>query len=178
MENLQYPIGRFSFDPEQFQIDFELKIKEIESLPQQMEDVVKGLPQEVLDTPYRPGGWTIRQVVHHVADSHAQCLTRFKWALTEDSPVIKAYYENLWAALPDSQKGPVEPAFLMLHGIHARWCYLLKQMSADDWNKSFFHPEKNRLIGLKETLFLYAWHGKHHLMHIVNLRLRMQESKD
>lgn len=169
MEHLQYPIGRFAFDPEQFQSEKKSKIKEIEELPQQLDNVVKFLPRAILDTPYRPGGWTVRQVVHHLADSHAQCLTRFKWTLTEESPVIKSYHENLWAALPDSQQGPVEPALIMLHGIHARWCFLLNHMTADDWNKSFFHPDKNRLIGLKETLFLYAWHGKHHLQHIVNL---------
>lgn len=171
--DLRYPIGRFqwsgSFTPE----EREACIKAIEEAPAQLADALKGLNDTQLDTPYREGGWTVRQVAHHLADAHMSSLTRFKLALTESVPVIKSYDEDTWALLPDSRHAPVELALDMLRGIHARWAYLLRHMTEEDFAKTFFHPGYGRIYSLDQTLGIYSWHSRHHIAHIMGLRQRM-----
>ena len=148
-------------------------ISEIENTPAQMAKAVHGLSDEQLDTPYRPDGWTIRQVVHHVPDSHMNSYIRFKWTLTEDTPTIKAYDEKLWGNLPDSLEGPVELSLQLLASLHARWVVVLRNLGEEDLEKEFVHPESGQKISLKTMVALYAWHGKHHLGHITSLKERM-----
>jgi hypothetical protein len=136
-----------------------------------MRAATAGLTDAQLDTPYRPGGWTVRQVAHHLPDSHVQAFIRFKLALTEDEPRIKAYYEDRWAELPDS-RGPVEPPLAMLEAVHSRWLDLMAGMAEAEWSRTFFHPEHDRLLRLDATLGMYAWHGKHHVAHVRKLRER------
>lgn len=165
MTDERYPIGKYtppaSFTNEQIRIWME----EVAALPGQMRQAVVGLNYQQFDTPYRLGGWTIRQVIHHVADSHANCLTRFKLALTEDNPTIKPYEEADWAMLPD-YKMPVAPSFQMIEGIHYRWFELMKSLSEEQWSRTFYHPANQKISTLKEALGLYAWHGLHHLGHL------------
>lgn len=174
LEKLKYPTGRFvrgtaAKDIERRNVCSAL----IEGFPQELAKAVAGLTEAQLDTPYRPGGWTIRQVVHHLADSHSQCLHRFKLALTEDAPVIKPYREELWAEHADARTMPVEASLSIIAGTHARWAVLLRSLESTDLERVFFHPEQNRAIALAEALELYVWHGAHHLAHIGRLRERM-----
>jgi hypothetical protein len=134
---------------------------------------VAGLDQEQLDTPYRPGGWTVRQVVHHIGDSHINSIVRFKLALTEETPTIRPYDEALWAELPDSRTAPVDPSLALIDTLHARWVLLLRSMSEQDFERRFHHPEHDRTFTLARTLAMYAWHGQHHIAHITRLRERM-----
>jgi hypothetical protein len=126
-----------------------------------------------LDTPYRPGGWTVRQVVHHLPDSHLHAYTRIKLALTEEEPTIKPYEEARWAELPDARTGPIDPSLALLESLHQRWLLLLRQLRPSDFERRFRHPEHNRMFALDETIALYAWHGRHHVAHITSLRQRM-----
>ena len=128
-----------------------------------------GLSEQQLDTPYRPGGWTARQVVHHLADSHMNSCVRFRLALTEDSPTIKPYDEVSWASLPDASTMPVEPSLILLEGLHSRWVRLLESMSETDFLREFHHPESG-VVRLEQNLAHYAWHGKHHVAHINSVR--------
>lgn len=164
-EKLKYPIGKYTkpdnITPEMLQ-DY---ISIIESFPQRTKQEVESLSEEQLNFTYRPEGWTIRQLVHHCADSHLNAFTRFKLALTEYKPTIKPYMEALWAELADSGL-PVEPSLKIIEGLHLRWAVLLKSMSPEDFQKSFMHPEHNRVFLLEESLALYAWHCRHHLEHI------------
>jgi len=172
-DDLRYPIGGFqwtgSFTPE----EREACIKVIEETPAKLADAVKGLSDAQLDTPYREGGWTVRQVAHHLADAHMTSLTRFKHALTETVPVIKPFDEGTWAQLPDTLHAPVEMALDMVRGIHKRWAYLLRHMTEDDFAKTFFHPGSGQIMSLDRTLAFYSWHSRHHIAHITNLRQRM-----
>ncbi|WP_419801946.1 YfiT family bacillithiol transferase [Mucilaginibacter sp.] len=165
MTDERYPTGKYtppaSFTNEQIQS----WVAEIAALPGQMRQAVVGLNYQQFDTPYRLGGWTIRQVIHHVADSHANALTRFKLALTEENPTIKPYREADWALLPD-YKMPVAPSFQMIEGIHYRWAELMKSLTEEQWSRTFFHPGNQKITSLKEALGLYVWHGRHHLAHI------------
>ena len=165
LEKLKYPVGKFN-KPENISPEM-LKdyISVIESFPQGIRQEVESLTEQQLSNTYRPEGWTIRQLVHHCADSHQNAFTRFKLALTENQPTIKPYMEALWAELADSEL-PVEPSLKILEGLHLRWTVLLKSMSPEDFQKSFMHPEHNRLFLLEESLALYAWHCRHHLEHI------------
>ena len=168
LEKLKYPIGKFnvaSVNDDQY---LERSIFAIEALPFKILNTVNKLNDKQLDTPYRPGGWTVRQLVHHIPDSHTNAYIRFKWTLTEDNPVIKAYFEEKWAELPDS-KAPVYIAFNMLASVHERWVILMKSLKKEDWEKSFIHPANNNTVSLKELVGMYAWHGEHHLTHIRNL---------
>ncbi len=174
LEELKYPLGRFvrgtaAKDPERRKAC----TARIEGFPQELVKAVAGLSEAQLDTPYRPEGWTVRQVVHHLADSHSQCLHRFKLALTEEAPVIKPYREDLWAEHADARTMPPEASLSIIAGIHARWAVLLRSLESTDLERVFFHPEQNRTIALSEALELYVWHGAHHLAHIVRLRERM-----
>ncbi len=169
-DDLRFPIG--DFEP-----DFELSpesrnsfIQTIEELPSRIIDAVEGLSEEQLDTVYRPDGWTLKQVVHHVADSHLNSFCRFRLALTEDFPTIRGYYEDRWAELPDS-KLPIAPSLKIIDGIHTRWATMLKKMSDSDFAKKLNHPESGEWT-LDKMLGLYDWHSKHHTAHITSLRER------
>ncbi|SHG72971.1 YfiT family bacillithiol transferase [Flavobacterium defluvii] len=170
LEKLKYPIGKFDSSVE-FTSDYVLgKIEEIVSFPERLKKQVIDFDDEKLDTPYRPGGWTVRQVIHHCAESHMNCYIRLKWTLTENNPIIKPYDEKLWSELPDSLKMPIAPTLSLLEGLHFRLAYIMKNLSQTDLEKSFIHPENNSEIKLKQLIGLYAWHGNHHLAHIMNLK--------
>ena len=172
-EKLKYPIGEF-IAPEKISkemlADFLLTIG---SFPIKLKSEVENLTQTQLDTPYRPEGWTIRQVVNHCADSHMNSLIRFKLALTESNPTIKPYMEERWAELADSKTMPIEPALKILDGLHERWLVLLNSLTEKDYHKTFVHPQSGKQFKLDENLGLYAWHCKHHLAHITVLKAKM-----
>lgn len=173
MSDPRYPIGRFQApDPITAQ-HREQWMTDLEEAPALLRQAVAGLSEEQLDTPYRDGGWTPRQVVHHLVDSHINSYCRFRLALTEEEPTIKAYKEGAWADLPDARTAPVEPSLVMLEAMHDRWLRLLRAMSDADFARVFVHPEHGTKIRLDRTLGIYAWHGKHHVAHITGLRQRM-----
>ncbi|MFV8327683.1 YfiT family bacillithiol transferase [Flavobacterium sp. ZS1P14] len=170
LEKLRYPIGKF-MAPESYSSEYlTTKIAAIASFPERLKKEVSHLTEEQLDTPYRQDGWTIRQVIHHCADSHMNCFIRIKWTLTEDKPVIKPYYEDRWAALHDNITMPIQPTLSFLEGLHYRLAYLMNHLSQADLEKSFIHPEHNTSFQLKEIIGTYAWHGNHHLAHITELK--------
>ena len=171
--DVRYPIGRFRFDGYASTGSLEGWIDEIADAPAQLRAAVAGLTIAQLDTPYRDGGWTVRQVVHHLPDSHLNAYTRIKLALTEDEPAIKPYEEGRWAELPDARSGDIEPSLNLLQYLHQRWLMLLRQLKPADYDRQFRHPEHGRIFKLSETLALYAWHGRHHVAHITSLRKRM-----
>lgn len=172
LEKLKYPIGKFTA-PENYSAAYLTeRIAEIESFPERLKKEVFQLTPEQLETPYREDGWTIRQVIHHCADSHMNCFIRIKWALTENKPVIKFYHEDLWAELHDNLTMPIEPTLSFLEGLHFRLAYLMKSFSETDLKRSFIHPENNKEYQLKEIIGTYAWHGNHHLAHITELKNR------
>jgi len=173
MEDLRYPIGQFRYEGEPDQHRREQWIEEIAATPANLRAVVAGLAPDQLDTPYREKGWTVRQVVHHLPDSHLNAYTRIKLALTEDVPVIKPYEEARWAELPDGRAAPIELSLNLLESLHHRWVLLLRQLTPADFRRRFVHPQHGRPIELQETLALYAWHGRHHVAHIASLRRRM-----
>ncbi len=172
MEELRYPIGRYMPEEAVTPERMEQWIRDLEAAPVNLRTAVAGLTPEQLDTPYRPEGWTIRQVVHHVPDSHMNSYIRFRLALTEDQPSIKPYHEGLWANLHDAKYTPVEPSLALLEALHARWCALLRSLAPLDFKRTFRHPQSGD-ISLEAALALYAWHGKHHVAHITRLRERM-----
>ena len=165
MQDLRYPIGKFDHGETVTPDDLASWIHEIEVLPQRMQDAVTRLTNEQLDVRYRPEGWTLRQVVHHVPDSHLNSYVRFKWALTEDEPLIKAYEEGRWAELPDTRAVPVETSLALLTHLHVRWVGLLRALSPEQLGRRFVHPESGP-TRLDRAVGLYAWHGRHHLAHI------------
>jgi hypothetical protein len=165
VEKLKYPVGKFYLSELITKNDLDLLISELNDFPHSIKNLVINLSWKELEWKYRPGGWNIRQVVHHCADSHMNSLTRFKLALTEEVPVIKPYAQDLWAELPDYQS-PVEDSLDIIRGVHKRWVNLLKQMNKEQFNKTFLHPASNKIFTLKEALALYAWHSKHHLAHL------------
>jgi hypothetical protein len=168
--DLRYPIGKFHRVENTTESQRREFISAIADAPARLRAAVAGLSAAQLDTPYREGGWTVRQVVHHVPDSHMNAYVRFKLALTETEPTIKTYEEGLWADLPDS-KSPIEPSLALLENLHKRWVILLESLSPSDWLKKFRHPELGTLA-LETNLALYAWHGRHHVAHITSLRQR------
>ncbi len=172
MEDLRYPVGKFRFPASVTAQDLTRFIEQIAEAPARLRTAVTGLADSQLDTPYRPGGWTVRQLAHHVPDSHINSYMRFRLALTEDEPVIKPYEEKLWAELPDARTLPVEVSLALLENLHARWVPLLRALSDADWKRSFRHPELG-LVSLENNAALYAWHGRHHVAHITALRERM-----
>ena len=172
LEKLKYPIGKFK-SPENYDTNQRaFFVRNIEELPQKMADAVEGLNDKQLDTPYRPDGWTIRQVVHHTADSHINSYMRFKWTLTEDEPYIKAYDEKSWAKQPDAFKGDVDLSLSLLKALHARWVYFLKEMTDDDFKRQLQHPDWTSKLSLDKMCALYSWHSLHHTAHITELRKR------
>ena len=172
IENLKYPIGKFSAPKEFSPALMKQWIHAIEELPSKLRSAVIHLNDQQLDTPYRDGGWTVRQVVHHIPDSHMNAYIRFKLAMTEDIPTIKPYFEDRWAELADYRNTPVEPSLSLLDALHYRWELLLKTMTDDDFKKKYHHPESHKDFELRTVLALYAWHGNHHLAHITSLLIR------
>ena len=169
--DVRYPIGKFSWSGSNTPDERSRFIDDIAATPQRMRSAVGGLSAAQLDTPYRDGGWTVRQVVHHVPDSHMNSYIRFKFALTEHEPTIKAYDEAKWAELIDARTAPIEPSLNLLEGLHHRWVMLLTSLSDEDVKKQFTHPEMG-LVSIDQYIALYAWHGKHHVAHITSLRER------
>jgi hypothetical protein len=166
MKSLQYPIGKFSPPAQIDSILLDRFKEEIAEFPTLLREVSELLDEVQLDTPYRPQGWTARQVIHHCADSHMNSFIRFKLALTEENPTIKPYHEDLWAELKDAKNMPIEPSLNILDGLHQRWVILLKSQPLENFKLTFYHPEKDESILLDQTVAFYAWHGKHHLEHV------------
>ncbi|MHA7057876.1 YfiT family bacillithiol transferase [Aquimarina sp. M1] len=164
--NLQYPIGQFECPDTITREHISEWIKDIEELPAKIVAVVSDFTEDQLETPYRNGGWTARQVIHHIHDSHHNGYIRFKWALTENSPVIKAYYEDRWAELFDTKSAPIYLSLDLIKALHAKWVFFLKGLSDKDLEQIFIHPEANVAISLAEDIGIYAWHGNHHLAHL------------
>jgi len=168
---LRYPIGPFQPKSGLSPDERETLITEIEHLPADVRFAVAGLTDAQLDTPYRPGGWTVRQVVHHLPDSHVQSYLRYKWAMTEDNPLIKTYEEALWAEMEEARTAPVALSLDFLHALHARWVLFLRNLTDQDYQRTIQHPEMGS-VSLETNLQLYAWHGKHHLAHITGVAER------
>jgi uncharacterized damage-inducible protein DinB len=173
MADPRYPIGPFAIPASLTPAEREAAIEQIAWAPAALRKAVLGLDEARLATPYRDGGWTVRQVVHHVPDSHVNAYVRFKLALTEERPTIKPYEQERWAALADVAAVPVDVSLTLLTALHVRWVALLRAMSAADFAREFVHPEMGRTLTLDQTLALYAWHGRHHTAHITALRERM-----
>ena len=171
LDNLRYPVGRFSPPASNTANVRAEHIRAISRLPESLKAATGGLSDAQLDTPYREGGWTVRQVVHHLADSHANSVIRFKLALTEDWPTIKPYDEAAWAQLSDSKSLPIESSLKFIDAMHERWVALLEAMDEADFEKGFVHPERGKQ-NLATALAIYAWHGRHHMAHITALRAR------
>jgi hypothetical protein len=171
-DDLRYPIGKFAFPTEWNPDDVNKWRTDLVELPARVRAAVAGLSDAQLDTPYRDGGWTVRQTVHHVADSHMNAYCRFRLALTEDGPTIKTYLEARWAELPDARTLPVAPSLEILDGVHTRLIALIDSLTPEQWQRGFVHPEHGRTITLWQTAALYSWHSKHHVAHINNLRSR------
>jgi hypothetical protein len=169
--DLRFPVGTFQFTgpntPEQRQN----LINVIAEAPAKLKQATDGFSAEQLDTPYRPDGWNVRQVVHHIADSHVNAFSRFKMALTEDNPTIKPYDEAAWANLEDS-RGPIEDSLAIVGALHSRWVLLLQSMKADQFDRAYNHPEMG-LVSIDKGVSLYAWHSRHHVAHITELKARM-----
>jgi uncharacterized damage-inducible protein DinB len=172
MNDQRYPIGKFHYEGPLSEEQKQTPLNDIAQTPANLRAAVKGLSEAQLDTPYRSGGWTVRQVVHHVPDSHMNSYVRFKLALTEDEPTIKPYAEDKWAELADTKATPIEVSLALLDSLHDRWVRLLRSLTPDDWKKTFRHPALGPMT-LEKTLALYAWHGRHHVAHITELRKQM-----
>ncbi|MCG2419394.1 putative metal-dependent hydrolase [Aequorivita sp. F47161] len=172
LEKLKYPIGSFdcpsNITTEIQQAWFSI----LEHFPNRLINLVGDLSEAQLNTPYRPEGWTVRQVIHHLYDSHHNSYSRFKWTLTEETPLIKVYDEKAWGDLIDSKNAPIELSLNALTALHAKWVYLLKGLTEADFQKSFIHPEGNEYVTLAENIGIYAWHCNHHYAHIENLLKR------
>jgi hypothetical protein len=173
-DSLRYPIGRFTVTPTDHMSPEQLRsgIDEIAALPARLRAAVSGLTHDQLETPYREGGWTVRQTVHHIADSHMNSFIRFRLALTEDKPTVKPYNEKDWAELIDTRTAAVSLSLSIIDAMHARWVMLLRAMSPEDFRRPFLHPDYGERR-LDWNLLLYAWHGEHHVAHITRLRDRM-----
>jgi len=172
MTDPRYPIGRFEVPTDITDADRAAFVDQIAALPDQIRQAVAGLDDGKLDTPYREGGWTVRQVVHHVPDSHLNAYTRFKLALTEPTPTIKTYAEARWAELPEARSAPIAVSLALLDALHERWVLLLRVLAPGQFARAFRHPEMG-LMTLNQQVAMYAWHGRHHLAHIQSLRTRM-----
>ena len=171
IEHLKYPIGKFQFDPDSAEENLKEAIEQIKLLPENLNKALRNLNESQINTPYRPGGWTVRQVVHHIADSHMNALIRFKLALTEDNPTIKPYDEAAWAKMSDYELA-VNPSLDLIRIIHFKWVVLLEKMELSDFHKTYYHPENKRQQSLLEVALMYSWHSQHHLAHIQHLAIR------
>ncbi len=172
--DLRYPIGPMVLENNPTPEMVQAWIADVEAAPAALRAAVGDLAAEQLDTRYRPGGWTVRQLVHHLPDSHMNAYVRFKLALTEDTPTIKPYEEARWAELADSFDTPVEASLTLLEVLHQRWVVLLKSLAAIDFDRAYFHPALDQKVALKTALGMYAWHGRHHVAHVTTLRERME----
>ncbi|MEK9566206.1 MAG: putative metal-dependent hydrolase [Flavobacteriaceae bacterium] len=168
LEKLKYPIGKFEWNTTYSPADLKQALLKIKNLPVQLEELVKPLPPAVLSRRYRPEGWTIAQVVHHLADSHMHSYLRFKHALLEENPTIKNYEEVKWASLPDASSLEIDYSLHLLKALHQRWVLFLENLSPEDFKRSYIHSERNKSYPLDTTLMIYAWHGEHHVQHIKN----------
>jgi uncharacterized damage-inducible protein DinB len=171
MTDMRYPIGKFTYEGDLTEEQKRFFLDDITRTPANLRAAVKGLTPAQLDTPYRPSGWTVRQVVHHVPDSHLNAYVRFKLALTEDEPTIKPYAEDRWAELADTRATPLEVSLTLLDSLHDRWMRLLRSMTPEQWKRTFRHPDLGAMT-LEKTLALYAWHGRHHVAQVTTLRRR------
>jgi len=166
MDNLKFPIGKYS-PPENITENYvRQSIESIAALPEKIREAVAKMDEQQYDQSYRPGGWTIRQVVYHIGDSHLHSYIRFKWSLTEDTPLIKAYEQDGWAGTADSTGADMDLALDFIDVLHKRWVNLLNSIQPADWDRAFVHPEGDRTLSLKYTAGMYAWHGEHHLAHL------------
>ena len=172
MEDLKYPIGKYIAQPFSEKL-WKTWLSDIQFLPQHLENAILNLDEQQLQTPYREGGWTVHQLVHHVADSHMNAYIRFKLGLSEENPTIKPYNEAAWAEMIDTQTLPINLSLTILHALHTRWHLILKNMSKDELNRTVYHPEYQKSFTLWDLLGLYSWHSKHHVAHITGLRERM-----
>jgi uncharacterized damage-inducible protein DinB len=172
MTDLRYPVGKFEYQGPLTESERNDLIQQVADAPAKLRAAVSGLSEKQLDTPYRPEGWTVRQVAHHVPDSHMNAYVRFKLALTEDEPTVKPYAEDRWAKLSDTKVTPVEVSLALLENLHDRWVRLLKSLTAEEWKRPLRHPEFGTMT-LDKVLGMYAWHGRHHVAHITELRKRM-----
>lgn len=172
LESLRYPLGRFKTDVRVTPEKRRAWIDELDAQADAVRAAVAGLSDEQLDTRYRPEGWTVRQVVHHIPDSHVTAYLRFKLALTEDEPMVKTFEQDRWAELPDGKTAPVEPSILLLEALHRRWAHLLRSLAPEQFRRAFRHPEWGR-VTIDTALQMYAWHGRHHVAQIRSLRERM-----
>ena len=172
IEKLKYPIGKPNIPAVIQPHHIEEWIATLEKFPDELTNLVNNLSEKQLNTPYRENGWTIRQVIHHCYDSHHNSYTRFKWTLTENTPVIKAYFEAKWGELFDSKSAPIHLSINALKALHAKWTYFLKGLSTNDLDLVFIHPDGNEKVSLKENIGIYAWHCQHHYAHIEQLLLR------
>jgi hypothetical protein len=171
LERLRYPLGRFHAKPALTGEDRSALIDEIAALPGKLRAALSGLTREQLDTPYRAGGWTLRQVVHHLPDSHANAYIRFKRAATEHEPEVTGYDEAAWAELPDGRGEDVETSLILLDALHRRWAFFLRSLPAAGFARAYRHPEMGP-VALDTAVQLYAWHGRHHVAHVTGLRER------
>lgn len=172
MSDIRYPIGKFDPKPILTDTDRMALVNQIAWAPQKLRDAIRGLTEQHLDVPYRDGGWTCRQQVHHLPDSHMNAYIRFKLAVTEENPTIKPYEEHLWAELIDGKLAPVEPSLILLESLHLRWVMFLRSMKPEQFARTVNHPQ-NGSMSLDRLLQLYSWHGRHHVAHITALRQRM-----
>jgi hypothetical protein len=170
--DLRYPIGKFEFKGPLTDDERRGFIDRIEATPARLRAAVAGWDEEQLDTPYRPEGWTVRQVVHHVPESHLNSYIRFKLAITEEEPTIKPYFEDRWAELDDAHQAPIALSLDLLDALHGRWVWFLRSLKQEDFQRTFRHPEQG-IVSLDKNVALYAWHGQHHVAHITSLRERM-----
>jgi hypothetical protein len=168
MEDLRYPVGKFTPDREPDTAKRRRWIDEIAELPERLTATLDGLTEDQLDTPYRPGGWTVRQLVHHLADSHVNAYTRFRLALTETAPIVKTYDQDGWAGLADARSAPVDLSLRLLSALHHRWVLLLESLDGEALRRKLRHPEWGE-IDLDTNLQMYAWHGRHHLAHLMGV---------
>lgn len=169
--DLRYPVGKFRFPESVSDADRSRMIDAIEEAPSKLRDAVRGLDEDQLGTPYRPGGWTLGQIVHHIPDSHMNSYIRFKLAVTEDEPTIKAYDEAVWAELTDARDASVDDSLRLLEGLHGRWVFFLRALGPDELARTFKHPEIGT-VTVAQNIALYAWHGRHHVAHITSLKQR------
>ena len=169
IEQLKYPVGRFDSEDERWNIQKTQAIDYLSDFPNALWQVISPLTDDQMQTQYRPDGWTITQVVHHLSDSHLNAYARFKLSLTETDPVIKPYDENKWVQLPDSTIGMIGSSMNLLKAIHQKWAHLMTNLTDEDWNKRYYHPANEAYVPLSEARKLYHWHSTHHLAHITDL---------
>lgn len=172
MADLRFPIGKFTFESSPTASQLKQLIDDIEQTPANVRRAIQGLSDKQLDTPYRPEGWTVRQVVHHMPDSHVNAYVRLKLALTEEEPTIRPYMEDRWAELPEAKSAPVELSLTFLEALHRRWVTVLRNLKQQDFQRTFRHPDLG-VISLEKNTALYSWHGRHHVAHVTSLRERM-----